>query len=52
MFKVNESARIRIANAPLQLRRRTAASIVPRPIAYKRQKFNAIANTILARLTE
>ncbi len=52
MFKVNESARIRLADALSQLRRRTAASIVPKPIACKRQKVNAIASTTLARLTE
>jgi len=52
MLKVNESAPIRLANAQSQLRRRTAASIVPKPIAYRRQKFSAIANTIPARSTE
>ena len=52
MLKVNESATIRLANAQSQLRRRTAASIVPKPIAYRRQKFNAIASTIPARSTD
>jgi hypothetical protein len=52
MLKVNESAPIQLANAQSQLRRRTAASIVPKPIAYRRQKFNAIASTIPARSTE
>jgi hypothetical protein len=52
MFMVNESAPIRLANAQSQLRRPTAASIVPKPIAYRRQKFNAIASTIPAHSTE
>ena len=52
MLKVNEGAPIRHANAQSQLRRRTAVSIVPKPIAYRRQKFNAIANTIPAHSTE
>ncbi len=33
------------ANAQSQLRRRTAVSIAPKPIACRRQKFNAIAST-------
>jgi hypothetical protein len=52
MLKINESAPIRLANAQSQLRRRTAVSIAPKPIAYGRQKFSAIANTIPARSTE
>jgi len=52
MFKVNASAPIRLANAQSQLGRRLAASIAPKPIAYRRQKFNAIASTIPARSTE
>ena len=45
MLKVNKSAPIRLANAQLQLRKGTAASIVLKPIAYGRQRFNAIAST-------
>src|SRR5216684_4111191 len=52
MLKVNESAPIRLANAESQLRRRTAASVAPKPIACRRQKFNASASTIPARSTE
>jgi predicted PurR-regulated permease PerM len=52
MSMVNESAPIRLANAKSQLRRRIAVCIVPRPIAYRRQKFNAIASTTPARSTE
>jgi len=52
VLKVNESAPIRLANAQSQLRRRTAASIAPKPIACRRQKFNAIASTIPAHATD
>ena len=52
MLNVNESAPIRLANAQSQLRRRTVASIVPKPIAYRRRKFNAIASTNPAHSTE
>jgi hypothetical protein len=52
MLKINESAAIPLANAPSQLRRRTAASIAPKPIACGRQKFNAIASTNPASSTE
>jgi hypothetical protein len=52
MLKVNESAAILPANAPSQLRRRTAAPIAPRPIVCGRQKFNAIASTNPASSTE
>jgi len=52
MLKVNEGAPIRLANAQSQLRRRIAASIAPKPITCRRQKFNAIASTIPARSTE
>ena len=52
MLNVNESAPIRLANAQSQLRRRTAAPIVPKPIAFRRRKLNAIASTIPARSAE
>ena len=50
MFKVNGSAPIRLADALSQLPKRTAASIAPKPIACRRQKFNAIASTNPANL--
>jgi hypothetical protein len=52
MLKVNESAPIRLANAQSQLRRRYCSVYCSQPIAYRRQKFNAIASTIPARSTE
>jgi len=48
MLRVNVSAPTRSADVWWQVRKRTAVTIAPTPLTCKRQKFNAIVNTLRA----
>ena len=48
MLRANVSAPTRNANVWWQVRKRTAVTIAPMPMMCKKQKFNAIANTLRA----